>query len=427
MFCRPRSLCLLLLIGALAASLPASAHFFRGELPEGPNAGPDAVRRLQRVLVLERRDEGIRLYLRTPMPLVLVDLIRSSVERGADAKSPLLRSESSPTGDRYRLDLDAVAGDETGFRARLSRALRVEQFGQGRTLSVVAYRLDAGPVRASFSNPEHAALSLLGDGPQADPWYDEARVEVAYDLPQIEPAAPITLMSGHGALALRDGIFIDNLIVDARGEGLRTLDVAGQMDAPVVLDGSRWSAFSSFVRQGVIHILLGLDHVFFVLCLALGAASGSRLVWLVTGFTLGHSLTLAAGFLGYAPSAAWFIPLVETLIAASIVYVAWAARRERADTVIVTSLMGLLHGFGFAFVLGEILGAEADALLSSLVAFNVGVELGQLAVIAVALGGLALLRRIGTGAEDKARTGALIAMALVAAYWTAERGLSILG
>jgi hydrogenase/urease accessory protein HupE len=385
------------------------------------------VRRLQRVVVVERRDEGLRLYLRTPIPLVLVDLIRTSVAGGTGAETPLLRPESTPSGDRYRLVLDGVRSDEAGFRARLSKALRVEQFGQRRVLEVAAYRLDAGPVRTPFSNPEHAGLSLLGDGPQRDPWYDEARVEVAYDLHDVEPDAPITLMSGHGALPLRDGIFIDNLIVDARGESLRTLDVAGQMDAPVLLDGSWWSAFSSFVRQGIVHILLGLDHVFFVLCLALGAASTSRLVWMVTGFTLGHSITLAAGFLGYAPSAPWFIPLVETLIAASIVYVAWAARRERADTVIVTGLMGLLHGFGFAFVLGEILGAESDALLSSLVAFNVGVEVGQLAVIACGLGTLALLRRVGTEVEDKARTGALLAMAVVATWWTVDRGLSILG
>jgi len=191
------------------------------------------------------------------------------------------------------------------------------------------------------------------------------------------------------------------------------------------LDGSWWTAFVSFVWQGILHILFGLDHVFFVMCLTVGAASTSRLVWLVTGFTVGHSLTLAAGALGYAPSAPWFIPLVETLIAASIVYVAWAARRERADTIAVTSLMGLLHGFGFAFVLGEILGANADALVASLVAFNVGVEMGQLALVGATLATLAMVRRANPELEPRARTAALLVMAVVAAYWTVARGLTI--
>ena len=132
-------------------------------------------------------------------------------------------------------------------------------------------------------------------------------------------------------------------------------------------------------------------------------------------------MTLIAGFLGVRPEGAWFITWVEILIALSILYAAWAAHRERAGTGLVTALIGLLHGFGFSFVLGEILGASSESLIASLLAFNVGVELGQLAIIVVFLSTLALLERLQPTWVSKVRASILATIACIAGYWVVER------
>lgn len=401
---------------------PASAHFFRNELPEGREAGPSAVRRLQRTVILSAgADGGLHVYLRTPAPLVLVDLIERSIEEGAPAESPLLRPEASPSGERYRLVLDAIEGDEASFRTRLAEAIELSQHGRPLKLEVRSFRIDASPRPTPFATAEHAELSLLGDGARGDPWYDRARVEVAYSVRPLSTDTKLTIASGYQEVPLRDEIFIDNLIIDERWDSPRTLDVGGQMASPVVLDGSWWSAFWSFVWQGILHILLGFDHVLFVICLALTATSRSSLFWMITGFSVGHSITLIAGFLGMRPQGAWFIIWVEIFIAVSILYAAWAAHKERGGTVLVTALIGLLHGFGFSFVLGEILGANSESLIASLLAFNVGVELGQLAVIVTFLTALALLGRLRPTWVSNVRMAILATIACVAGVWVLER------
>jgi hypothetical protein len=147
----------------------------------------------------------------------------------------------------------------------------------------------------------------------------------------------------------------------------------------------RWhQAALRFIGQGFRHILDGLDHLLFLLCLVLPFRKDFRsLVWIVTAFTVAHSITLTGSAFGIAPSALWFPPLVETLIAASILYmaienVAFARVRTRW---VLAFVFGLVHGFGFAFALENTLQFAGDHLLMSLLSFNLGVELGQLLVL----------------------------------------------
>jgi len=180
----------------------------------------------------------------------------------------------------------------------------------------------------------------------------------------------------------------------------------------VRLDPGIWQAAWQFVRLGFEHILGGLDHLLFLLCLVIPYRRVLPLVGVITAFTAAHSLTLIASALGMAPSAGWFPPLVELLIAASIVLMALenivGARLERRW--IVAFLFGLVHGFGFSFALRDSLQFAGRHLLASLVAFNVGVELGQLLVLVVAVPAVALLfRRVV--AE---RAGIIVLSALIA-------------
>ena len=203
--------------------------------------------------------------------------------------------------------------------------------------------------------------------------------------------------------------------------------VPGQLDAVAVLDGSLVSALLVFVWQGVVHILVGLDHVLLVVCLALGFGASPRLIWPVTAFTLGHSVTLAAAVLGLRPDWPWFIPLVEAAIAATVLMAAIAAWYGRAlaptQALAGIAAVGLLHGFGFASVLGDILGPEAPNLVAALAAFNVGIELGQLAILALTLAIVAALRRLSIPGALRASQATLVGIAVIAGYWLIERAL----
>jgi hypothetical protein len=187
---------------------------------------------------------------------------------------------------------------------------------------------------------------------------------------------------------------------------------------PVSLDPSWQYAAWMFVKSGVEHIVGGLDHLLFLLCLVLPFRRlGWSLVGVVTAFTVAHSITLICAAYGLVPAGAWFPPLVETLIAASIVYMAAENifGASLARRWLVTAAFGLVHGFGFSFALAEELQFAGGHLVLSLLAFNVGIEIGQLAFIAAAL---PLLGWLGSRYAVLGISGVV---ALLAAYWMIER------
>jgi hypothetical protein len=186
----------------------------------------------------------------------------------------------------------------------------------------------------------------------------------------------------------------------------------------------RWhQAAWRFVRLGFAHILDGTDHLLFLFCLVIPFRRFGALVLIVTAFTIAHSMTLIAAASGLAPDALWFSPLVETVIAASILYMALeniAGATNVQRRWLIAFGFGLVHGFGFSFALRETLQFAGSHLLTSLLAFNVGVEAGQLFVLALLIPALQLLFRYVV-AE---RAGTIILSALVAhtaLHWTAER------
>lgn len=220
--------------------------------------------------------------------------------------------------------------------------------------------------------------------------------------------------------ALRRGVVLSLRYLPARG-GERAWRITS-VDGAVALD-PRWEeAAASFLRSGFRHILDGIDHLLFLLCVVLPIRGARSLLAVVTSFTAAHSVTLAAAALGLAPAGAWFPPLVEVLVAGSIAYLAIenvlvAAPRRRW---LATGAFGLVHGFAFASALARDLQVAGDHLAVSLLAFNVGVEAGQLAVLAAALPALWLLARLPVLARH-GRTVASLLAALVAWHWLADR------
>jgi hypothetical protein len=205
------------------------------------------------------------------------------------------------------------------------------------------------------------------------------------------------------------------------GRAERAFDV--HADTGIVHLDPRWhQAFYLFARDGFFHILDGTDHLLFLFCLVIPFRRFRALVPIVTAFTLAHSVTLIASAYDLAPDALWFPPLIETLIAVSIVYMALEniAAERPARRWLITLGFGLVHGFGFSFALRESLQFAGSHLLTSLVSFNVGVELGQLLVLALLVPMLEILFRYAL-AE---RMGTIILSALVAHtgwHWMTER------
>ena len=176
------------------------------------------------------------------------------------------------------------------------------------------------------------------------------------------------------------------------------------------------------MRLGFFHILDGTDHLLFLLCLVIPFRRIRGLVPIVTAFTVAHSITLLASAYNYAPDALWFPPLIETLIAMSIVYMALEniVAASLGRRWIIAFLFGLVHGFGFSFGLQHTLQFAGSHLLTSLLSFNVGVELGQLLVLALLVPALGLLFRFVV-AE---RMGTIILSAIVAHtawHWMSDR------
>ena len=189
----------------------------------------------------------------------------------------------------------------------------------------------------------------------------------------------------------------------------------------------RWhQAALRFIEMGFEHILEGIDHLLFLFCLVIPLRSVRALIPVVTSFTIAHSITLIGSSFGVAPSALWFPPLIETLIALSIVYMAFenivGAKLEHRW--IVTFGFGLVHGFGFSFLFSETLQFAGGHLFSSLLAFNIGVELGQLFVLILVIPVLNLLFRYFVNE----RIGTILLSALLAHsawHWMLERGTTL--
>jgi hydrogenase/urease accessory protein HupE len=189
-----------------------------------------------------------------------------------------------------------------------------------------------------------------------------------------------------------------------------------------------WTAVAgAYLRHGIDHILLGYDHLLFVFALILIVRSTRMLLWTVTTFTLAHSITLALATLGFVQVPG---PPVEATIALSILLLACEIvrlhRGEASFTArwpwVVAFSFGLLHGLGFASALADIGLPRGDVPLA-LFAFNVGVELGQLAFIAMVLGLFALAQRIRLAAslERYTRPAAPYAIGILASFWFFER------
>jgi hypothetical protein len=269
-----------------------------------------------------------------------------------------------------------------------------------------------------LSSPARRGTSATRGTATIDLPWRQAMLDVALDYDIPSDRAHFAVRPALARLGVRTTTVLRFLPPDGPE---RAVEYVG--DPGLVRLDPRWhQAALAFLTLGVRHILGGLDHLLFLLCLLIPLRRLRPLAGVVTSFTAAHSITLAASALGLAPDALWFPPLVELLVALSIVYMAVenvvGARLDRRW--VVAFAFGLVHGFAFSFALRESLQFAGAHLATALLGFNVGVELGQLGVIAVALPALALLFRRAT----TERMGVIVCSVLVghtAWHWMLDR------
>jgi HupE / UreJ protein len=277
------------------------------------------------------------------------------------------------------------------------------------------------PSDRSFAEYDQA-LAHIRHGPlpaDTEIYWEQGLLDVSYEYPIGSDRSNFAIRPGLTRLGLQVNVTMRFLPPD---NPERAFDVHADVGI-VDLDPNWRHAFVMFTWQGFLHILGGIDHLLFLFALVMPFRRLRPLVAIVTAFTVAHSITLIASACGLAPTALWFPALIETLIALSILYMALenivGAKFERRW--FVTFAFGLVHGFGFSFRLSERLQFAGSHLVTSLLAFNIGVELGQLLVLAIAVPALGLLFKHVVGQ----RLGTIILSALVAHtawHWMTDRG-----
>ncbi|WP_421979454.1 HupE/UreJ family protein [Roseibium sp.] len=382
------------------------------------------------MLHIEHVEDGLRLYIRLPMPYLVADKLGSAPAGELPDPAPFTTNSFENDVVVHHVDVTAVLENPEGLAEFVSVGHML--FVDGAVLTpefrkLLIHAVGSQPGFATLSEAKAAMAGELTDPTNKSTYVGDTIVDVELFFPSSQAVSSYSISS-----SLNPGLpgqeNTANLILDYANDDPKVFRSRGLMDEPVTISQSSFTAAITFVWEGVRHILEGIDHVLFVICLVISATTLSSLLWRVTGFTVGHSVTLTIGFFGFVPSAAWFVPAVETGIAMSIIYAAllaiwprFAGNGGNGKMLVVTAAIGLLHGLGFSFVLQKILQVDAPNIWQSLLAFNLGVEIGQVAIVLVVWPALVALKKINVPTWRVTRLALAGGCTVIACVWTVER------
>jgi hydrogenase/urease accessory protein HupE len=384
-----------------------------------------------RVVHVEHLSDGVRAYLRLPAPYVLAPRLGPERDDGTRDPAPFTYNRLENGQLMHLIDWNALLTAPRELGEMVMQGHELQANGKAITGSVEQVRVHATSRQPPFATLDEAR-AVFGT-----PWLVEDRRETYAGDAVIDVV--IHYPTGGAVYAYRLSSNLDpglenqeetaNLVLDHFPGGTQIFRATGLLREPVEVSRSALAAAWTFIVEGTRHILQGLDHVLFVVCLIIGATTLGSLLWRVTGFTIGHSVTLATGFFGWVPSALWFVPAVETGIAISIIYAGVIAlmRYEGKSSFIVTAAIGLLHGLGFSFILQEILRVDSPNLWQSLLSFNIGIEAGQVCIVFLIWPLLYFLDKRKAPIVVSVRWVIALPCIAIAAWWTGERAMMVIG
>ncbi|MBY4674990.1 HupE/UreJ family protein [Marinobacterium arenosum] len=410
-----RWLCWLLVAIALATSGTASAHFQN---------------HLARIVHIEPADSGSWLYARLPLAAVLLP---ENWQPGDPVPYSILNVDTDQTGrpDTLLLDRRALVRDPILLRERLGQALLLESDLElaSPAPQIKAIRIEPISERSPFSHLPQIRAQLTE--PLSLPVQPLLVADAVIDYRAFYPGLTFDNIKSVTSsrhewpdIAARS----INILTLHRPEGRQRQSSQGPLYAELQTVSTRVSLLSQ-IRVGFHHVLIGLDHVLFMLTLMLAAQHWRSFLRSSLAFTLGHSLTLALGTAGWIAASGWFVSMIETAIALTILYSGVLLLLGKGDRLLAgrVFLIGLLHGCGFAFVLQQASGSAPGDLLMVWFCFNLGIELGQLSIYLAATPLLFLIRQYWPLERFGPQPALALPCLLIATFWTLERGFDLAG
>lgn len=375
-----------------------------------------------RVLHFDYDAAGMTAYCRLSLPLLA----------GTADGRPYIFSRKESGHVFYYADQDRLRADPLGAARRVAAGHALTLGGRvvaPRLLSAAAHARGDVPPFATVEQARHAAEAPPFPRRPGDIEAGDVLLDVALRYPGVRAGDEFEFSSTLDVGPASEAP-VRNIFASHAAGGVAHYRSDGLLRSPITINPSLLRAVRDFVAAGAAHILEGFDHLLFVVCLVLADPRLRPVALKITGFSVGHSLSLAAGFYGALPAAAWFAPTVELLIALSVLGSALLMLDRRGGGhagagAALTALVGLIHGCGLAFGLRELLSDSGPNIVPSLLSFNLGVEAGQLLVGAGIWLGFRLAQAYSARLGGWLRGGVALAGSALSLAWVVERALPV--
>jgi hypothetical protein len=362
--------------------------------------------------------------MRMPLPLILLD----DNWKGIDSKQDIPYTNKVNASD-YLIDSEKITKNLDAFKKRMAQGYTIKRNGVIQNVLIESINIFNSDDRKPFSSLKTAEQNFNSEitiRPNARKLFD-AGIDLKLRVPDIsvvEDDISISSILGDKFNAINKLANIINIHRNNESESVTT--TIGILDYSSTHLPSLTQQLISGFSDGFKHILIGLDHVLFVLLLFYSASSFLKLLSLATAFTVGHSFSLFFGD-SIALSSPIFIPGIELLIALTIAFTAIALLLKKAQHLGTTPLLiiGIIHGFGFSFVFNELENEGAQTSVSSLLSFNIGIEAGQLFIYALAFAVTMLIKKQNMLIERLPYFVSISALA-ISVYWVVTRSMPLI-
>lgn len=380
-----------------------------------------------RVVHFEHRADGMTGYFRLSLPLLVADKLgQTRSDPGAEPAAPYTYQRLESGRVFHYVDENAVRRDPVGLGRLAADGHRLMVAGKAIQARVISVRVHPKGFVPPFNSLAQVHAAVSGPAfPVGAPETEVAHVlvDVALFYPQLKEATQFQFSSSltPGKMGEPE---TNNMLFDHKDGTVATYTIAGLLDAPVTVNPSLIEAVRQFLIAGIMHILEGWDHLLFIVCLVIGDFRLRSIALRITGFSIGHSISLIAGFYGLIPAGTWFPPFIEVTIALSILCAAllvFIGKHTNRLTLPLTSAVGLVHGFGFAFGLREMLADASLNIIPSLLSFNLGVEAGQLFIAFSCWSILYLTQRLRSNIFSVLRMSMAAASTVISVFWLVQR------
>lgn len=376
-----------------------------------------------RIIHLYQDNQDTIILMRMPLPLILLD----ENWKGIDSKQNIPYT-NKVNNSGYLIDPEKITKNLDDFKKSITPGYTIKKNGVVQNYHIESINIFNSDDRKPFSSLKTAEENFTSDvtiRPSATKLFD-AGIDIKLRISNtsvINDDISISSILGDKFNAINKLANIINLHRDNANESVTT--TLGILDYSSTHLPSMTQQLINGFSDGFIHILIGLDHVLFVLLLFYSAASFLKLLSLATAFTFGHSFSLFFGD-NIAIASPIFIPGIELLIALTIAFTAIALLLKKAQHLGTTPLLviGVIHGFGFSFVFNELEKEGAQTSITNLLSFNFGIEAGQLFIYALAFTMTILIKK-QTVLVKKLPYYVSVCALVISAYWVVTRSMPL--